>query len=336
MTGRTLITGGCGFLGSHLVARLVEDGCSVSVLDDLSTGRYENLPCSPQVTFHLGSVLDTSAVARAAIGADRIIHLASVVGMRLASANQAAAYQVSAEGTSTVLAATGTKPVVVFSSSAVYPDVDGRAYHETDALSLEAALLYDGGQPGYACGKLRLEQVAEEESRRGRRVLIVRPFNVIGTRQVSEYGMVVPTFIADAQAGRPLRVYDNGEQTRTFGDVTTFVDCVSRLMELDAAWLPPDNIFNIGSTEPTSVKHLADLVRESTGARVPLQFVPYEAVFPGRRDVRSRVPDTSRLETLLGPVKWPSIDDIVRRLCSAPSMEPWLAPENRLGRGLAS
>jgi UDP-glucose 4-epimerase len=312
---KTLVTGGCGFIGSHIVARLVADGHRVSVLDDLSTGRYENLTRSPHVTFHLGSVLDPSAVERAALGADRIIHLASVVGVQLVSANQAAAYRVSAEGTSNVLAA-GSQPVVVFSSSAVYPDVNGRAHYETDALSLDAALAYDGGQPGYACGKLRLEEIAKEESRKGRQVLIVRPFNVIGMGQVSAYGMVVPSFIANAQAGRPIRIYDDGEQTRTFGDVTTFVDCLFRLTEQDPAWLPPDNIFNIGSTEPTSVKHLAELVRKWTGAQVPFQHVPYETVFPGRCDVRSRVPDTSRVEALLGPITWPGVEEIVCRLCS--------------------
>jgi UDP-glucose 4-epimerase len=314
---KTLVTGGCGFIGSHIVARLVEEGDRVSVLDDLSTGRYENLPGSPRVTFHLGSVLDASAVARAAAGADRIIHLASVVGMRLASSRQSIAYQVSVEGTSTVLAATGNRPIVVFSSSSVYPDVHQREHHESDWLSLEAALVYDGGRPGYACGKLRLEQLAREERRKGRRVLIVRPFNVIGPGQVSAYGMVLPTFIENARAGWPLRVYDDGEQTRTFGDVTMFADCLLRLMDQDRAWVAQKNTFNIGSRESTTINQLAELVRKTTRAPVPIVHVPYEVVFPGRRDVRSRLPDTTRLETLLGPLEWPSVEDIVHRLSSA-------------------
>jgi nucleoside-diphosphate-sugar epimerase len=180
MNTRTLVTGGCGFIGSHIVARLVENGDSVSVLDDLSTGRHENLPASPLVTFHLGSVLDTTAIKRAAEGTDRVIHLASVVGMRLASTNTTGAYHVSAEGTSRVLAGTSNAPVVMFSSSAIYPASADRAHHETDTLSSEAALTYDGGQRGYACGKLRLERLAMEASKSGRRVLIIRPFNIIG------------------------------------------------------------------------------------------------------------------------------------------------------------
>lgn len=318
MNTKTLVTGGCGFIGSHIVARLVKNGGSVSVLDDLSTGRYENLPTSPLVTFHLGSVLDAAAIKRAAAGADRIIHLASVVGMRLASADAARAYHISAEGTARVLAATRNKPVVVFSSSAVYPNLHGRAHHETETLSTEAALAYDGGQPGYACGKVHLEHLATEASRNGRQVLIIRPFNIIGSTQLSAYGMVVPRFVEDARAGRPLQVYDDGKQTRTFGDVDTFVNCLFRLMEQAHAWLPPHNVFNIGSTEATSVRQLAELIRNATGSAVPLHYVPYAAVFPGRYDVRSRQPDTSRLEAMIGPVEWPSITDIVQQLCSSP------------------
>jgi UDP-glucose 4-epimerase len=317
---KTLVTGGCGFIGSHLVARLLDERDHVSVLDDLSTGRYENLPRSPRLTFHLGSVLDASAVQRAAAGVDRIFHLASVVGMRLAWSRQDLAYRVSVEGTSTVLAATGSRPIVIFSSSSVYPAVHQRAHHESDHLSTEAALVYDGGQPGYACGKLGLEQLAGKESRQGRPVLIVRPFNVVGACQASTYGMVLPTFMENARASRPLRVYDDGEQTRTFADIRMFVDCLLRLMDRDCAWMPPENTFNIGATESTTINRLADLVRETTGARVPVVYVPYEVVFPGRRDVRSRLPDTTRLETVLGPLGWPSVADIVRRLCSAPTI----------------
>jgi UDP-glucose 4-epimerase len=327
---KTLVTGGCGFIGSHLVARLLDERDHVSVLDDLSTGRYENLPRSPRLTFHLGSVLDASAVQRAAAGVDRIFHLASVVGMRLASSRQDLAYRVSVEGTSTVLAATGSRPVVIFSSSSVYPDVHPRVHRESDHLSTEAALVYDGGQPGYACGKLGLEQLAGKESRNGRRVLIVRPFNVVGARQSSAYGMVLPTFIESARAGRPLRVYDDGEQTRTFADITMFVDCLFRLVDRDRAWMPPGNIFNIGSTESTTINRLADLVREATGARVPVIYVPYEVVFPGRRDVRSRLPDTTRLETVLGAPEWPRVTDIVRRLCSAPTSPLHYQPKARV------
>jgi UDP-glucose 4-epimerase len=326
---KTLVTGGCGFIGSHLVARLLDERDQVSVLDDLSTGRYENLPRSPRLTFHLGTVLDASAVQRAAAGVDRILHLASVVGVRLASSRQDLAYRVAVEGTSTVLAATAGRPIVLFSSSSVYPDVHQRALHESDPLSTEAALLYDGGQPGYACGKLGLEQLAAKESRKGRPVLIVRPFNVVGARQASAYGMVLPTFIENARASRPLRVYDDGEQARTFADITVFVDCLFGLIDRDRAWMPPENTFNIGAAESTTINRLADLVRDATGARVPLVYVPYEVDFPGRRDVRSRLPDLTRLETILGPLAWPSVADIVRRLCSAPTSTLYDHPKAR-------
>jgi UDP-glucose 4-epimerase len=314
------------------VARLLGERDHVSVLDDLSTGWYENLPRSPRLTFHLGSVLDPSAVRRAAAGVDRVFHLASVVGMRLASSRQDLAYRVAVEGTSTVLAATGSRPIVIFSSSSVYPDVHQGAHHESDPLSTEATLVYDGGQPGYACGKLGLEQLAGKESRKGRPVLIVRPFNVVGARQASAYGMVLPTFIENAWAGRPLRVYDDGQQTRTFADITMFVDCLCRLIDRDRAWMPPENTFNIGSTESTTINRLADLVREATGARVPVVYAPYEVDFPGRRDVRSRLPDLTRLETVLGPLEWPSVADIVSRLCSAPTSTLHYYPKARVNR----
>lgn len=302
-----LVTGGCGFIGRPLVAALVARGCRVRVLDDLSTGT-PGTPPGAELT--VASVLDEDAVRSAARGVDLVVHLAGVVGMRLATRERELAHRVAVEGTRLLLRHTGDAPAVLFSSSAVYGLSDS-ATPMSERLPLERAvpLRYDGGSAGYATGKWELEQLGLLAARQ-RPVLVVRPFNVVGAGQVSRYGMVVPSFVQSALAGGTLTVHGDGRQTRCFSDVGEFVRLVVRLVETPQAWEAGGTVVNVGTTSRTSVLKLAELVVRTAG-RGNIRFRPYEEAFPGRTDVRHRVPDVSLLGELAGPARWPSIEEVV-------------------------
>lgn len=322
--GRVLVTGGAGFLGRQLVARLLEAGSRVTVLDDLSTGSLERLPEHPRLRVVVGSVLDAAALASAATTSARpgdgqmdfVFHLAGVVGMRRVAQDGRLAYSVAAEGTRAVLAATGDAPVALFSSSAVYGLSRSAPARESDPIAPADVLAYDAGSPGYASGKLELERLGLDAAAGGRRVLVVRPFNVVGEGQSGAYGMVLPTFVAAALAGQPLRVHGDGSQVRSFCEVGAFTDALLKLCACEAAWSPASNPINVGSPQPTSILELARLVLAATGSASSLQFVPYEVDYPGRTDVAARVPDVARLETLIGPLRWPSLESVVSRVAT--------------------
>jgi UDP-glucose 4-epimerase len=306
-----LVTGGAGFLGQHLVRRLLAEGRRVTVLDDFSTGAPGNLPAHPALDVVAASVLDEPAQREAAQGVTAVHHLAGVVGMVLAARRAAHAHAVSEQGTRLVLAATGDAPVVLYSSSAVYGFARADGAREGAPLDERDVRDYDGGAPGYASGKLALERLGRDAAAAGRSVLIVRPFNVVGPGQSDAYGMVLPTFLRHALRGEPLPVHGDGRQRRAFGDVHTFVDCVLRLAATPAAFEPDGNVVNVGSPEGMSVLELARLVLAETGSSSTLRVLPYDTAYPGRRDVPARVPDVTRLQRLLGPVRWPAVREIV-------------------------
>lgn len=302
------VTGGAGFIGTCLVSRLLEQGHRVAVIDDLSSGV---LPPAPRarLRFVRASVLDTSALSNAVRDATLVFHLAGTVGMRQVSRHLEHSYRVAVEGTRNLLACAPGIPSVLFSSSAVYGHIFQNPVHEGQAGTESLALEYDGGQRGYAAGKLQMEALGRGA---GWPVLCVRPFNVVGPGQVSAWGMVVPTFADRALAGEPLPVFDDGLQTRSFSEVGTFVDTLLRVVSLAPAWQLKDHALNIGAPDETSIRDLAREVLQATASKSPVLNVPYKQVFPGRRDVRSRVPDVTRLQNLLGPVRWPSIAEVVR------------------------
>jgi UDP-glucose 4-epimerase len=313
--GTVLVTGGCGFIGSNLVRRLLVEGHAIRVLDDLSTGSIASLPKHRRVEFHHGSILDGALVRRLARDADVVLHLAGVVGMELATRAPERAWITSVHGTRHVLRA-GRAPVVLFSSSAVYglaADVAG----ENGDVPRAAPLAYDGGRRGYACGKWEMERIGLRAARNGRDVLVLRPFNVVGPGQTGAYGMVLPRFIDCARRGEPLPIYGDGCQTRCFSDVRTFTDVVLRLLRSDAAWRDPCRSVDVGCGVPTSIEDLAASVLRQLGRDLPVRHLPYENVFPGRRDVLHRVPSGERLERWIGPVAWPDVHTIVARLCRA-------------------
>jgi len=312
--GAVLVTGGAGFLGRLVVSRLLAQGRRVVVLDDLSTGRSAGLPRHPALALLEASVLDERAVARAARGVSAVWHLAGVVGMVRATRLAAHAHRVSEEGTRRVLQASGDAPAVLFSSSAVYGLHRADPARESLPADEREVLEYDGGVPGYATGKLALERLGLAAAARGRRVLVVRPFNVVGCGQASAYGMVLPSFVQRALAGRELIIHGDGRQTRAFSHAGTFIDALFRLAASDAAWRAPQPLFNLGSPAALSVLDLARLVREECAADVPFRFRPYAEAYPGRRDVAARSPDTARLTAALGETSWPSVSEIVREV----------------------
>lgn len=308
-----LVTGGAGFIGSWLVRRLLESDYNVVVLDNLSSGNIDNLPSQDE---HLeilkGSVLDRKIVRRATQHVDLIFHLAGVVGMRLATKQRDLSYRIAVEGTENILEHTDHVPAVLFSSSAVYGYTQSGTSSETMDLSREVPLEYDGGEAGYATGKWEMEQLGLAAARQGRLILCIRPFNVVGPRQSHAYGMVLPTFVRRALTGKPLYIYDDGNQSRTFSEVGTFITCIMRLIKDQTAFNEAKNIINIGSEQIVQLNELAQIVLEETGRIVPIQHVPYHSVFPSRRDVRWRAPNVERLHSFIGTVAWPNIRDIVQ------------------------
>lgn len=315
-----LVTGGAGFIGRHLTRALRRRGKRVTVLDDLSCASARE-PQDPTIRFVRGSVLDAEAIDVAARDVQAIVHLAGIVGMRLATTLREKAYRISDEGTRLLLERTGERPVVLASSSAVYGLHEGGPVSEGATIGSEDALDYDGGKMGYAFGKLVLE--AHGRAAKSHRPAInIRPFNVVGTGQVSNYGMVIPTFIERARRGEPLVVYDDGLQTRSFSEVKTFVNALLDALDTSAAWAFEDGALNIGTQTATTISHLAAkviarLCPDAEAASPVVIYKPYQQAFPGKRDVRSRVPDTSRLCSLIGEVAWPSLDDILDRLIAS-------------------
>lgn len=311
---RVLITGGCGFIGHHLVRAFLAKGYHVTVLDDLSTGHLKNLPYHPFLTFIRASILDEGALRQALTDVHLIFHLASLVGMRLCHQNADTSFNVSVKGTSNLLKFAPDVPLVLFSSSAVY-GADSTEWIDESLIASEAIpLSYDGEERGYAVGKWTMEHLAMAACDKGRKVMIIRPFNVVGRGQRGCYGMVIPTFIKNALEGKVLNVYGDGTQTRCFSDVVTFVNCLLKLIDTQRAWEPPYNVINIGADQSTSIYSLAELVRTMTNSSGPIFFKRYEDVFPGKKDVKERVQHGRNLETLIGDVKWPNIAQILTKI----------------------
>ncbi|MDE0887449.1 MAG: NAD-dependent epimerase/dehydratase family protein [Myxococcota bacterium] len=313
MVGHILITGGAGFIGSWLARSMLARGLDVRILDDLSTGSVENIPQSRKLSFIQGSVRDPQSVRKAAEGAELVIHLAGLTGMRLAHALKKESFQIAADGTACLLAESpASARLVLFSSSAVYGLTAGEAISETLEITDASVCSYDGGEVGYAAGKWKLEQLALQAAESGRQVLTLRPFNVVGPGQSPRYGMVLPSFVRRARAGDPLLVYDLGEQTRSFCDVRNFCETTMDLIDRPKAWALSGSPINIGNPEQTSIRGLAEMVIHEAGSQSKIINKPYAQVFPGRTDVQHRIPNVARLHSLVGRPTWMGIREIVR------------------------
>jgi UDP-glucose 4-epimerase len=296
---RSLVTGGAGFIGSHLVEALVRAGDEVSVVDNLSTGRLENLRnVEGQVGFIQGSIMDPLLVDELVSGADRIFHLAAAVGVKLVVEQPLRSFLTNIRGTETVLEAAHRygKKILIASTSEVYGKSEDAPFSEESDRVLGNLRI---SRWGYSISKAVDEILAFEYFReRGLPTVVVRLFNTTGPRQTGAYGMVLPRLVSQAMDGQPLTVYGDGSQTRCFCHVRDVVDALVRLMTEPAA---EGDVFNVGSSEEVTILEVANRVVRITGSVSEIRLVPYvEAFGPGFEDMRRRVPDTSKIERVIG------------------------------------
>ncbi len=301
-----LLTGGAGFIGSHLAEALLEKGERVHIIDDLSTGGIENIqPLKGRngFTYVLDTVMNRSVMAELVDEADIILHLAAAVGVRLIVESPVRTIETNIKGTETVLelAAKKRKPVVIFSSSEVYGKSNGARFSETGDLILGPT---SKGRWSYAASKIIDEFLAlAYYKERKLPVIILRLFNTVGPRQTGRYGMVVPRFVQQALAGETITVFGDGKQTRTFTHVKDAVWAILKLVEHPGAI---GEIFNVGGKEEISIAGLAYMVKELLHSCSPVVHIPYEEAYEeGFEDMQRRVPDISKIHNLIGyEPKW--------------------------------
>ena len=320
MTRSYLITGGAGFLGSHLVERLLERGARVVVLDDLSTGRRANLAAAEGregFAFVRGSAMDVELVRELVAGVDEVIHLAAAVGVQRIVERPVDTIVTNVEATRVVLevAADPKAPCPVFlaSTSEVYGKSAAVPFREDADVSLGATTR---SRWSYACSKALDEWLALAYFReRGVPVRIARFFNVVGPRQVGRYGMVLPRFARQALRGAPITVYGDGTQTRCFAHVADVVEAVERLLDCPRA---VGAVVNVGSDEEVSIGELARRVRDLAGAASEIVLVPYEEAYAaGFEDMQRRVPDLERLRSWVGGPAPRPLDATIRDVLAA-------------------
>jgi UDP-glucose 4-epimerase len=298
---KVLITGGAGFIGSHLAERLLDAGAHVLVLDDLSTGaiaNIEHLIGREGFAYRIGSVREAPLVAELVDRCDVTVHLAAAVGVRLIVEKPVHTIETNVHGTEVVLNAVARKgrKVIIASTSEVYGKSQRTPFSEDDDLVLGPTL---HSRWAYACSKALDEWLALAYMReKGVPVIITRFFNTVGPRQTGRYGMVLPTFVRQALAGEPITVYGTGDQSRCFGHVADAVEAVVRLIRTPEA---VGNVYNVGANEEVTINQLAELVRDMAGSRSAIVHVPYgEAYAEGFEDMARRVPDVSKLERTIG------------------------------------
>jgi UDP-glucose 4-epimerase len=317
-TEHVLVTGGAGFIGSHLVERLLADGKSVIVIDDLSTGSRDNLKAAsanPRLNFIQSKVSRCAELGKLVARAESIYHLAAAVGVELVVNAPIRVLQTNLHETEVLLdaAAAHLVPVLLTSTSEVYGKSQKPAFSEEDDLLI--------GPPhqarwSYACSKLMDEFLALAYAKeQGLPVVIARLFNTVGPRQTGSYGMVLPRFIAAALEGKPLKVYGDGKQSRCFCYVHDTVEALLRLQNTAAA---RGQVFNVGCTEEVTIRELAEMVLGILESKSQVQLVPYgEAYAPGFDDMRRRKPIVDKLAKITGFQPATSLREIIQRTSAA-------------------
>ncbi|MEO8199514.1 MAG: GDP-mannose 4,6-dehydratase [Gemmatimonadota bacterium] len=298
---KVFITGGAGFIGSHMTEQLLNRGDKVIILDDLSTGQMDNighLVGRQGFEYRVGSAIDAPLVSELVDRSDVTIHLAAAVGVRLIVERPVHTIETNVRGTEVVLnaAAKKQKLVVLASTSEVYGKGVKIPFSEDDDLKLGSTM---HSRWAYACSKaldewLALAYLSEKKVP----VIISRFFNTVGPRQTGRYGMVLPSFVAQALANEPIQVYGSGEQSRCFGHVHDAVEAVLRLIDTPAA---VGQVFNVGTEREVTINKLAEMVRDAAGSQSSIVHIPYnEAYAVGFEDLERRVPDTRKLEKATG------------------------------------
>jgi UDP-glucose 4-epimerase len=320
---RVLITGGAGFIGSHLSDAYLERGDKVFVIDDLSTGSFENiahLKQHPDFSYTIDSINNQPVLAELVDQCDVIFHLAAAVGVKLIVESPVRTIENNVHGTEVVLSLANKKKkkVLVASTSEVYGLSAEVPFREDGNLVMGAT---NKGRWSYACSKAIDEFLALAYWREKKLpTIIVRLFNTVGPRQTGQYGMVIPTFVKQALAGRPLTVYGDGLQSRCFGYVGDVVGALIKLMDNEEAI---GQVFNIGSSEEVTILELARRVKELTNSESEITFVPYdEAYEEGFEDMPRRVPDTSKINALVGFRPRMTLDGILQSVINFHSGRP--------------
>jgi UDP-glucose 4-epimerase len=322
---RYLITGGAGFIGSHLAERLVREGHTVTAIDDLCTGAIQNiehLKNKRGFIYVIDSIFNRPLLAELIDDSDAVFHLAASVGVRLIVESPVRTIETNVKGTEVVLefANKKKKTVLIASTSEVYGKSSKVPFSEDDDLVMGPTFK---GRWSYACSKAIDEFLALAYWKEKKLpVVIVRLFNTVGPRQTGRYGMVLPNFVRAALAGEPLTVFGDGTQSRCFCHVKDTVGALARLIEHPQA---VGQIFNVGSEEEISIGDLAGLVKTMTGSASPIQYIPYdEAYEQGFEDMHRRVPDISRIRNLLSFQPTYDIRQIIKSVIGSfkPSVRP--------------
>jgi UDP-glucose 4-epimerase len=312
---RVLLTGGAGFVGSHLAERLLEQGHTVTVVDDLSTGAMDNiahLKGRAGFEYVIDTIMNEPLTAELIDRADVIFHLAAAVGVKLIVEAPVRTIETNVHGTEIVLkhASKKGKLAIIFSTSEVYGKNTNVPFREDADLVMGPTFKH---RWAYACSKAIDEFLALAYHReRKQPVIVVRLFNTVGPRQTGRYGMVIPTFVRQALAGEPITVYGDGTQTRSFTYVGDVVEGLTRLMTAPGA---VGQVFNIGNTEEISILALAERIRAMAGSRSNIVLIPYDQAYdPGFEDMPRRVPALEKIHALVGYQPTVSLEDILGRV----------------------
>jgi len=310
-----LVTGGAGFIGSHLTRALLERGYTVTALDDLSTGCRENidhLESNPDFRFVLDTIMDYDVVHDLTSRCDLVFHLAAAVGVKYIIDNPLASLRTNTKGTENVFEAANKykRKVVLASTSEIYGKNEKESLSEEDDRILGSTSI---SRWGYSCSKAFDEFLALAYWREKKLpVTILRFFNTCGPRQTGEYGMVVPRFVKAALLGHPLQVFGDGKQIRCFSCIDDIVEGIIALSEHPAA---EGEVFNLGSTEAVTIEELARKIITMTGSSSTIEFIPYERAYEkGFEDLRRRVPDISKAQRLVGFRPKTSLDELLRQV----------------------
>jgi UDP-glucose 4-epimerase len=310
-----LITGGAGFIGSHLAERLLRENHQVHVIDNLSTGKLENIESfkdNPKFSYTIGSILNRELLEQLISANEQVYHLAAAVGVKYIIENPLISLKTNIAGTDNVLELANKYKckVLITSTSEVYGKSDKLPFHETADRLMGPTQI---SRWGYATSKAIDEFYALAFFREKKLpVVIARCFNTVGPRQTGQYGMVLPKFVKAALLDQPIIIYGSGKQTRCFADVLDVVDAFLALMQEKRC---EGEIFNVGTTEVISIEDLANKVRETCGSKSKIEHMAYEDAYEeGFEDMMHRMPDLSKIKEFIGYEPKIKLDQIIQRM----------------------